>query len=144
MPAPLSGLLDHVSFGVSDLARSRAFYDAVFAPLGVVRVWDAPDAAGYGYPGCDDSFAIKQSADVPGLRGRSESPDVLGSSARSHLAFAAPSRDAVIAFHAAGMTLGAVDEGGPALCSEYGPGYFAAFLRDPDGYRLEAVLHEPV
>ena len=127
----MSGLLDHVSFGVSDLARSRAFYDGVLAPLGVVRVWDAPDASGYGYPGRDDSFAIKE-----------DSAGIAAWSARSHVAFAAPSRDAVTAFHAAGIALGAVDEGAPALCAEYGAGYFAAFLRDPDGYRLEAVLHE--
>jgi catechol 2,3-dioxygenase-like lactoylglutathione lyase family enzyme len=124
-------MLDHISFGVSDLARSTAFYDAVLAPLGYVRVWSRGDAAGYGPAGRDDGFAIKL-----------ESADTIASAHRTHLAFAAPSRDSVIAFHAAGMAHGAVDEGPAALCPEYGDGYFAAFLRDPDGYRLEAVRHE--
>lgn len=124
-------MLDHISFGVSDLARSIAFYDAVLAPLGYVRVWSRGSAAGYGPAGGDDGFAIKL-----------EPADHITSSPRTHLAFAAPSRPSVIAFHAAGMAHGAVDEGPAGLCPEYGDGYFVAFLRDPDGYRLEAVRHE--
>ncbi len=124
-------MLDHISFGVADLARSTAFYDAVLAPLGFVRVWTAPDAAGYGYPERDESFAIKQ-----------EPADAIAWSPRSHLAFNATGREAVRAFHAAAMSRGGVDEGAPGLCPEYGDGYFAAFVRDPDGYRLEAVFHE--
>jgi catechol 2,3-dioxygenase-like lactoylglutathione lyase family enzyme len=123
-------VLDHVSLGVTDLARAIAFYDAVLAPLGVVRVWTAGDAAGYGYPGQDDSLAIKRE---PGA--------AVGSSARSHLAFTAPTPEAASQFHAAGIAHGAHDEGEPGFCPEYGPGYFAAFLRDHDGYRLEAVCH---
>jgi catechol 2,3-dioxygenase-like lactoylglutathione lyase family enzyme len=125
-------MLDHISFGVSDLERSIAFYDAVFAPLGFVRVWTAGDAAGYGHPGQDESFAIKQ-----------ESGGVAPRSFREHLAFNAATPDAVRAFHAAGIAHGAQDEGAPAFCPEYGEGYFAAFLRDADGHRLEAVCHQP-
>jgi len=54
-----SRMIDHVSLGVSDLSRSLAFYDAALAPLGVIRVWTSGDAAGYGYPGQDDAFAVK-------------------------------------------------------------------------------------
>ncbi len=123
-------LLDHISFGVADLVRSAAFYDAVLAPLGFARVWSALDAVGYGYSDQDDSFAIKQ--DVAGT---------VASRARSHLAFAAASREAVIGFYTAAIAHGAVDEGAPDLCPEYGATYFAAFVRDPDGHRLEAVCH---
>ena len=123
-------MLDHVSFGVSDLTRSIAFYDAVLAPLGFVRVWTNEDAAGYGYPEKDENFAIKQESGV-----------MIGWSPRSHLAFNAATPDAATRFHIAGIAQGAADEGAPALCPEYGEYYFAAFLRDPDGYRLEAVCH---
>jgi RimJ/RimL family protein N-acetyltransferase/catechol 2,3-dioxygenase-like lactoylglutathione lyase family enzyme len=123
-------MLDHISFGVSDLARSIAFYDAILAPLGFVRVWTTADAAGYGYPNQDENFAIKQERSVVAPR-----------NPREHVAFNAATREAAIAFHAAGMGHGAVDEGVPALCPEYGANYFAAFLRDADGHRLEAVCH---
>ncbi len=123
-------MLDHISFGVSDLARSIALYDVVLAPLGFVRVWTTADAAGYGHPGEDENFAIKQ-----------ESGIVIAWSPRSHLAFNAATSDAATQFHAAGIAQGAVDEGAPAVCPEYGETYFAAFLRDPDGYRIEAVCH---
>jgi catechol 2,3-dioxygenase-like lactoylglutathione lyase family enzyme len=123
-------MLDHISFAVSDLAWSIAFYDAVLAPLGFVRVWTAADAAGYGYPNRDENFAIKQESGV-----------VIPSSPRSHLAFSAATPEAATQFHAAGIARGAVDEGAPAPCPEYGENYFAGFLRDPDGYRIEAVCH---
>lgn len=134
-PLPVSFgafLLDHISLGVSDLKRSIGFYDAILAPMGVLRVWTSPDAAGYGFAGGEDGLAIK-----------AEPAETVKASRRTHLAFTAGSRDAVCAFHAAGIARGACDDGAPALCPEYGGGYFAAFLRDPDGYRLEAVFHMP-
>ncbi len=123
--------LDHVSFRVSDLRRSGQFYDAVLAPLRLIRVWSTDDAIGYGYPGRDDALAIKAAEG-----------SVATSHSFTHLAFRAPDRTAVAGFHAAGIERGATDEGPPGLCPEYGDGYYAAFLRDPDGYRIEAVLHE--
>lgn len=123
-------MLDHTSIGVSEFARSRAFYDAALAPLGYVCVWSDTEAAGYGLAGRDDAFAIKRTA----------APDAVSSNC-SHVAFVATSQAMVAAFHAAAMSHGAADEGAPALCPEYGDGYFAAFVRDPDGYRLEAVWH---
>ena len=79
-------MLHHLSFAATDLARSAAFYDAVLAPLGHVRVWEDDVAIGYGLPGEDDQFAIKlkSSATIPGDG--------------FHLAFAAPTRAAVDAF----------------------------------------------
>ncbi|MDQ6933120.1 MAG: VOC family protein [Candidatus Eremiobacteraeota bacterium] len=124
-------MLHHISFGVSNLMRSAAFYDAVLAPLGIVRVWAYNNAVGYGYPNSEDSFAIKQ-----------ESADVVALSPQSHLAFTASTRESVTGFHAAAMARGARDEGAPALCPEYSDDYFAAFVRDPDGYRLEAVCRK--
>lgn len=127
-------MLHHISFGVTDIEKAAAFYDAAFAPLGYVRVWedltpDEPDKAiGYGPAGGGDKFAIK-------LRGREARAPGSG----FHLAFAAPSRDAVVRFHEAAMAHGGTDNGPPGLRPQYGPSYFAAFVVDPDGHRIEVV-----
>jgi catechol 2,3-dioxygenase-like lactoylglutathione lyase family enzyme len=132
-------MLHHISFGVADLDRSARFYDAALRALGYRRVWSqtAPGeqspAVGYGREGGEDRFAIKlahgmKSACGPGF----------------HLAFAAPSRDAVDAFHREALTAGGADNGGPGLRRGYGPNYYAAFVLDPDGYRLEAVFDDAV
>jgi catechol 2,3-dioxygenase-like lactoylglutathione lyase family enzyme len=120
-------MLGHISFGVIDLVRSMAFYDATLTPLGMVRVWTDTDAAGYGRPGGGDKFAIKRRDDtrVPG-------PGF-------HLAFNAPNHAAVDAFHRAALATGGRDNGAPGLRPHYGPTYYAAFVFDPDGYALEAV-----
>ena len=124
-------MLHHLSFAVSDLYRSSAFYDAVLATLGQVRVWTSSDAVGYGVPGEGDKFAIKAVL----------SPPVAISDKRFHVAFAAASRAAVDAFHAAAILHGGTDNGTPGLRPHYGPAYYAAFVIDPDGYRIEAVLN---
>jgi catechol 2,3-dioxygenase-like lactoylglutathione lyase family enzyme len=127
-----AGALDHISFAVSNVSRAGAFYDAALAPLGLVRVWSSRDAVGYGRPGSDDCFAIKEV--VKGLPIQSD---------RTHLAFAVTTREAVMSFYEAAIACGAVDEGPAELCPEYGEDYFAAFVRDLDGYRIEAVCHSP-
>jgi catechol 2,3-dioxygenase-like lactoylglutathione lyase family enzyme len=121
-------MLGHLSFGVSDLARSITFYDAVMATLGLTRVWTKKDAAGYGPPGRGDILALKrQSSEVtPPPRG-------------FHLAFNAPTQAAVDSFHSEALRAGGTDNGPPGLRLHYGPTYYAAFIVDPDGYRLEAV-----
>lgn len=112
---------------MADLARAVAFYDAALAPLGAVRVWTVEDGAGYGAPGGGDRLALK--------RRDGASPPGPG----FHLAFDAPSRAAVDAFHAAALRHGGADNGPPGLRPRYGPDYYAAFVVDPDGHRIEAV-----
>jgi len=123
-------MLGHVSFGVADLERAVAFYDVALAPLGLMRVWASANGAGYGYPGGGDLLALKQRMSAgplgPGF----------------HLAFNAPSRAAVDAFHVAALRAGGSDNGPPGLRPHYGPTYYAAFVIDPDGYPLEAVCKQ--
>lgn len=124
-------MLDHISIGVTDLERSTRFYDTVLAPLGYVRVFSSSIASGYAAKGRkDDVFAIRRSTtDVKPAQ-------------EMHIAFAAENRESVARFHDTAIALGATPDGAPQLHPEYGDGYFAAFVLDPDGYRLEAVLHE--
>jgi catechol 2,3-dioxygenase-like lactoylglutathione lyase family enzyme len=123
-------MLHHLSFGVTDLTRSAAFYDATLSALGYVRVWADKTAVGYGYPGGGDKLAIKlrpTGVVVPG-------PGF-------HVAFAAPSRQAVARFHEEALRHGGKDNGAPGLRPDYGEHYYAAFVVDPDGYRIEAVIN---
>lgn len=123
-------MLHHISFGVADLERSAAFYDAALSALGYVRSWTDSTAVGYGYPGGEDKLAIKlrrngAAAPGPGF----------------HLAFAAPTREAVAAFHQAALRNGGRDNGAPGLRPDYGANYYAAFVVDPDGHPIEAVTN---
>lgn len=128
-------MIDHMSIGVSDFQRSLKFYDGVLMPIGYKRLWITEKAAGWGIPpGTSEKFAIMQE----------ESPIKLGSSPQSHIAFTANTREGVVAFFLAAMNHGGEDQGGAGLRSEYGPGYFAAYVADPDGYQIEAVCHENV
>jgi len=129
MLCAMARMLHHLSLTVADLQRSAAFYDAALAQLGYVRVWTAPDAVGYGDPGGGDALALKH---APG--------DAPSPGPRFHLALAAPSRGAVDAFHAAALAHGGRDDGPPGPRPRYGPHYYAAFVVDPDGHRLEAVI----
>lgn len=124
-------MLHHVSLGVSNLERSGEFYDAVLLPLGYVRVWAHEIDIGYGTAGGDDKLALK-------FRGNFVTPP-----AGFHLAFAAPSRADIDRFHAVALRHGGTDNGPPGLRPGYGSGYYAAFVIDPDGYELEAVIIEP-
>ena len=127
-------MLHHLSLGVVDMDAAALFYDAALAPLGYVRVWsdlrpgEMGQAVGYGMPGGDDELALKQ------VR-RGEPLSCPG----FHVAFAAPSRHAVLAFHEAALAAGGKDNGAPGLRPDYGPNYFAAFIVDADGHHLEAV-----
>ena len=123
-------MLHHVSFAVAELERSVQFYDAALSALGYMRVWEDSSAVGYGLERGQDLFAVKVGpsgliAPGPGF----------------HLAFAAPSRDAVARFHAGALANGGRDNGAPGLRPAYGPNYYAAFVLDPDGYRIEAVIN---
>ena len=126
-------MLHHLSLGVADLARAAAFYDACLAPLGFERVWSDDTAVGYGLPGGGDKLALK-------LRPASR----LAPGAGFHLAFSASGPAAVSAFYAAAIANGGVDNGVPGLRPHYGPDYFAAFVFDPDGHAIEAVVNTPL
>jgi catechol 2,3-dioxygenase-like lactoylglutathione lyase family enzyme len=126
-------MLDHVSIAVGDLARAAQFYDAAMAALGVPCVWWTDSAIGYGMRnGPEDDghsyLTIHAGATV-------------AAEPRCHWCFRAPDRAAVRAFHAAGLAAGGTDDGAPGLRPQYHAAYYAAFLRDPDGNRVEAVCH---
>lgn len=124
-------MLHHLSFGVADLARSAAFYDAALSALGYRRVWTDTTAIGYGTAGEDDKFAIKLAPSETAAPGKG-----------FHAAFAAPSREAVNGFYKFALEHGGEDNGGCGLRPEYGAAYYAAFVFDPDGYRIEAVIND--
>ena len=122
-------MLSHLSFGVQDLERAAAFYEAALAPLSVVCVWRNARGVGFGSPGQEDRLAIF------GRPGEARAPG-----AGFHICFAAPSRDAVDAFHAAALAAGGTDAGAPGLRPRYGADYYAAFVFDLDGHKLEAKV----
>ena len=117
-------MIDHIGFEVSDLARSGAFYDALFFALGVRRMLESEHAVAYGVNGLD--FWIVQ-------RGHSPAPGY------GHVALSASGKAAVDAAHAAGLAQGGRDDGAPGLRPQYGRRYYAAYLLDPDGLRVEVV-----
>lgn len=125
-------MLHHVSLGVRDLALSGAFYDAALGALGFRRVFEHPTAVGYGLVDGKDLLCLKLRADAGG-----PGPGF-------HLAFSAPSRPAVDAFHQAALRVGGTDNGAPGLRPHYGANYYAAFLVDPDGHRIEATINAPL
>ena len=123
-------MIDHLSIGVRDIARARAFYDAVLEPLGY-RCLSADDGSlGYGA----DAVAL--------WIGATERPVPADEASGLHICFAAPDRHGVDAFHAAALGSGGRDNGAPGLRADYGDGYYAAFAVDPDGYRIEAYCQE--
>ncbi|HEX8123331.1 MAG TPA: VOC family protein [Solirubrobacteraceae bacterium] len=117
-------MLDHVGFDVSSLSRSARFYDAVFFALGTRRTHQSGQAIAYGDNG--PSFWIVE-------RGRRPEPGY------GHVALKATGKAAVEAAHAAGLAHGGSDDGAPGPRPHYGTRYFAAYLRDPDGLRVEIV-----
>lgn len=127
----MTRLIDHTGIGVADVARSAAFYDAVLGALGIGRVAQLPpdtgaDAVGYG--------AVHPEFWIDRFHPAGQ---------KNHTAFAAKSRAQVDAFHAAGLAAGGTDNGPPGLRGGgYPPGYYAAFVIDPDGNNMEAVFRE--
>ena len=122
-------MIDHVTFGVSDFARSAAFYDRAFAPLGVRRLVDLPPNVTGGVPcsGYGDARPWFWIVEQDATRGK------------LHLALEAKSRDQVDAFHAEALAVGGTDNGPPGLRPHYDPNYYGAFVLDPDGHNIEAV-----
>ncbi|HYB09852.1 MAG TPA: VOC family protein [Alphaproteobacteria bacterium] len=127
-------MIDHVSITVRDLGTAQKFYDSVMAALDFPCVYRTDRAIGYGVrdrPASKDPYiSIFQSDRVV--------------ADHRHWAFRAKSRSAVDRFHAAALAAGGHDDGAPGLRQDYHADYYAAFVRDPDGNRIEAVCHIPV
>ena len=118
-------MIDHVGYEVSDLQRSARFYDAVFYALGVRRMLESEQAVAYGINA--PQFWIV-------MRGRTPAAGY------GHVALQASGRAAVDAAHRAGLAAGGADDGSPGPRPQYGRRYYAGYLRDPDGLRVEVVM----
>jgi catechol 2,3-dioxygenase-like lactoylglutathione lyase family enzyme len=120
-------VIDHVGFEVTDLARSGRFYDAVLYPLGARRLIQSEHAVAYGVNG-PQVWIVNR----PGPP-REPGPGY------GHLALSANGKAAVDAAYAGGLNTGGTDDGPPGMRPQYGERYYAAYLRDPDGLRVEVV-----
>jgi catechol 2,3-dioxygenase-like lactoylglutathione lyase family enzyme len=122
-------VIDHLTVGVSDLPRSRAFYARALVPLGFAEIGPWRDDAS------EVEFGLEDAADFAiSTEYGTESP--------VHVAFAADRREQVDAFYAAALAAGGRDNGSPGLRPEYSSGYYGAFVLDPDGHNIEAVHHD--
>ena len=117
-------MIDHVGFEVSDLERSARFYDAVLYPLGARRMFVSEHAVAYGVNSPQVWIVMRARAPGP---------------AYGHVALEAAGKAAVDAAHAAGLANGGVDDGPPGQRPQYGRRYYAGYLKDPDGLRIEVV-----
>ncbi len=117
-------MIDHVGFEVSDLTRSARFYDAVLFAVGGRRMFESEHAVAYGVNGPVLWIVVRGRPPAPGY---------------GHVALAASGKAAVDAAHAAGLGAGGQDDGAPGLRPQYGRRYYSAYLRDPDGLRVEVV-----
>jgi catechol 2,3-dioxygenase-like lactoylglutathione lyase family enzyme len=121
-------VIDHLTVGVSDLARSRAFYFQALLPLGFSEIGPSREGAR------EIEFGLEEAADFAISTAYSTGAPV-------HVAFAADRREQVDAFYAAAIAAGGRDNGPPGLRPEYSDGYYGAFVLDPDGHNVEAVCH---
>jgi catechol 2,3-dioxygenase-like lactoylglutathione lyase family enzyme len=128
-------MLDHVSLGVTDVDRSRRFYDAALRTLGLVRTVDFDGGRGSDYGAAPGQLGVEFTI----TREAAAQTPIPG----AHICFRAPDRAAVDAFHAAALASGGRDDGAPGLRAQYHADYYAAFVSDPDGHRIEAVCHAP-
>ena len=125
-------MIDHISVAVRDLGAAESFYSTLLAPLGIAKLREWPGAAiGFGkkYP----EFWINRRADMSSV----------ATDSGVHICLRAPDTGAVDAFHAAALKAGGASDGAPGLRPEYYAQYYAAFIRDPDGNRIEAVTFLP-
>lgn len=119
-------MLDHISIGVRDVTAAKAFYDAVLATMGYDCLSASDGSFGYGRG--QPAFWVNAST----------SPVTPDPHSGLHVCFAAPTRASVDAFHRAALGHGGRDNGKPGVRRDYGDSYYAAFVVDPDGYRIEA------
>lgn len=128
-------MLDHIGFAVTDLARTRVFYTAALAPLGISVQREVPAeptgsrgaGLGFGPPGRPFLWIGEGKLQAGGL----------------HVALAAADRATVDAFYAAALAAGGTDNGAPGIRAHYHPNYYGAFVLDPDGHNIEAVCRQP-
>lgn len=123
-------MFSHITVGTNDFERATVFYDAVMAILGHERFISGDGYMAYGQPSDNQFWVLSpfdKAAAVPGNG--------------NHAAFLAPDRAAVRAFHEAALSHGGSDEGAPGLRPHYHPNYYGAYVRDPDGNKLQAVCH---
>ena len=127
-------MISHVTLGSDDLRRAVAFYDPVMASLGLVKVLDVRGAIAYAQS--EESkpwlYIVRPFDGGPASSGNG-----------THLAFLAPSRAAVRAFHEAALAADGQDEGAPGPRPQYSEHYYGAYVRDPDGNKLQAVCYAP-
>jgi catechol 2,3-dioxygenase-like lactoylglutathione lyase family enzyme len=127
-------ILDHIGINVSDYARSKAFYEKALSPLGITIVMEFGSFCGFGREKKPDFWIGQEQTSF-------QKPEHLASITPVHVSFVARTRAEVDAFHAAAMAAGGLDHGAPGVRPEYHPGYYGAFVLDPDGHNVEAVLH---
>ncbi|MCC8956805.1 VOC family protein [Bradyrhizobium sp. Pear77] len=121
-------MLDHVTIGISDIERSKTFYDAALRPLGITRLYaEGAEFAGYG---------VRPKAFF--WIGRRATPQT-----GAHIAFAANDRATVDRFYDDAIKAGGRDNGRPGIRPHYHANYYGAFVLDPDGHNIEAVCHAP-
>jgi catechol 2,3-dioxygenase-like lactoylglutathione lyase family enzyme len=120
-------MIDHVVLYVSDLGRSRHFYEQALEPVGYGIVFEMEGLVAFGHEG-QTRFAVRSGKEP---------------NTTAHVAFQAEDRATVDAFHAAAIAAGGMDEGPPGVRENYGPTYYAAFVGDPDGNNVESVCRKP-
>jgi catechol 2,3-dioxygenase-like lactoylglutathione lyase family enzyme len=127
-------IIDHLTVVVTHYARSKAFYEKAFAPLGIKLIMEFGEGGGFGRDGKPELWIGVGPASF-------HKPEHLKVITPMHVALVARSRDEVQAFYRAAIEAGGRDFGGPGLRPEYHPNYFGAFVLDPDGHNIEAVHH---
>ena len=128
----MSSLFSHVTIGTNDLAKAKAFYDALLRPLGIVCRAEHPEAVAYGLPEGPTPIWIVRPLD--------RKPATAGNGIT--IGFEAASRPAVDAAYKGGMSAGGRDEGPPGVRENYSPNYYGAYVRDPDGTKICIVCHQ--
>ncbi|MEO1045567.1 MAG: VOC family protein [Pseudomonadota bacterium] len=123
-------MFSHVTLGTNDFARAEPFYDAIMEVLGHSELMRSDSGKAYGEPTGAKIFIGPAFDGQPATHGNG-----------THIAFIVPSRDQVDRFHAAALAYGGSDEGAPGLRAYYHPNYYGAYVRDPDGNKLQAVCH---
>ena len=123
-------MYSHTTLGIDDIDRARAFYEPVMATLGITQPFERPGSLFFGEMIGPKLVLLKPFDGGPVTSGNG-----------THVAFLASNRAAVDAFHAAALANGGTDEGAPGLRPHYHPNYYGAYVRDPDGNKLQAVCH---